>query len=99
MYAIRSYYEFNVSFTERTRFSEKSLHFGDKDGLQIELVERKGPRSTWSFGGVPVDKAIMGFGGAVLYSTAPKDTEMVLESVVITSYSIHYTKLYDCWSL
>ncbi|WP_068778790.1 ring-cleaving dioxygenase [Paenibacillus sp. GM2] len=74
--------KFKVSYTERTRFSEKSLHFADKDGLQLELVERQGPKSTWSFGGVPADKAIMGFGGAVLYSTVPKDTEMVLESVL-----------------
>ncbi|GGG00321.1 ring-cleaving dioxygenase [Paenibacillus aceti] len=74
--------KFNVSFTERNRFSEKSLHFTDKDGLQIELVERKGPKSTWSFGGVPADKAIMGFGGAVLYSTMPEQTAIVLESVL-----------------
>ncbi|WP_435922914.1 ring-cleaving dioxygenase [Paenibacillus sp. DYY-L-2] len=74
---------FGISFEIRERFSEKMLHFRDNSGLLIELVERtEGPASTWSFGGVPADKAIKGFGGAVLYSTVPDKTANVLENVL-----------------
>ena len=65
------------------RFGETFLRFTDHDGLQLELVARaEGPGSTWSFGGVPADKAIKGFGGAVLYSIAPGGTLDVLENVL-----------------
>lgn len=76
-------HRFGISFEIRERFSEKLLHFRDNSGLLIELVERtEGPASTWSFGGVPADKAIKGFGGAVLYSTVPDKTANVLENVL-----------------
>ncbi|AJY77344.1 ring-cleaving dioxygenase [Paenibacillus beijingensis] len=72
-----------VSFSEAVRFGETFLQFRDKDGLQLEIVEREqGPQSNWSFGGVPADKAIKGFGGAVLYSVAPHKTMEVLQQVM-----------------
>ncbi|RRJ62566.1 ring-cleaving dioxygenase [Paenibacillus oralis] len=75
--------KFGISTTDTHRFGETYLHFRDGDGLQIELVERAaGPLSTWSFGGVPADKAIKGFGGAVLYSAAPGKTAGLLEHVM-----------------
>jgi glyoxalase family protein len=74
---------FHISVTKAERFSEAYLQFADKDGLRIELVEREdGPQSQWSFGGVPVDKAIKGFGGAILYSTAPEKTGDLLVDVM-----------------
>ncbi|MCQ6561419.1 ring-cleaving dioxygenase [Paenibacillus mendelii] len=73
----------NVPVTKTTRFSESYLQFTDTDGLQLELVAREeGAASEWSFGGVPADKAIKGFGGAVLYSTAPAHTGNLLERVM-----------------
>ncbi|UMV48425.1 ring-cleaving dioxygenase [Paenibacillus macerans] len=75
--------KFGISTTDTQRFGETYLHFRDGDGLQIELVERAaGPLSTWSFGGVPADKAIKGFGGAVLFSAAPGKTAGLLEHVM-----------------
>lgn len=74
---------FDISFTESTRFSENYIEFLDLDGLQLEIVERgDGALNTWSFGGIPTDKAIKGFGGAVLYSTASINTMQVLEDVL-----------------
>lgn len=75
--------KFSIPYTEEKRFGETFLHLEDVDGLQIELVEREeGAPSKWSFGGVPADKAIKGFGGAVLYSLAPQHTMSVLEHVM-----------------
>lgn len=72
-----------VSFSRATRFGETLLQFRDRDGLQLEIVEREeGAPSRWSFGGVPAEKAIKGIGGAVLYSVAPAKTIRVLESVM-----------------
>lgn len=73
----------NIPYSRTERFSETYLQFKDKDGLQLEIVEREeGPQSRWSFGGVPAEKAIKGFGGAVLYSTAPDKTMKLLEQVM-----------------
>lgn len=70
---------YEITVTHVTRIGEPSLAFTDYDGLRIELVEREeGPNSAWSFGGVPVEHAIKGFGGAVLYSTSPEQTADVL---------------------
>jgi glyoxalase family protein len=70
-------------FSISARFGETYLRFRDRDGLQLEIVEReKGQPSNWSFGGVPADKAIKGFGGAVLYSVAPEKTAFALEQVL-----------------
>jgi len=66
---------YHIPVTKVTRISENYLSFSDYDGLRIELVEREaGALSTWSFGGIPTEHAIKGFGGAVLYSTNPKQT-------------------------
>ncbi|RUT30566.1 ring-cleaving dioxygenase [Paenibacillus zeisoli] len=69
---------------ERTqRFGEDYLNFKDYDGLHLEIVEREeGPESEWSFGGVPANKAIKGFGGAQLLSMAPAKTMDLLENVM-----------------
>jgi len=75
--------QFGVSVMTGTRFGETYLQFADKDGLRLEIVEREeGAPSTWTFGGVPADKAIKGFGGAILYSTAPDSTMHLLEQVM-----------------
>lgn len=66
---------YQVPVTTVSRIGELYLSFADFDGLRIELVEREaGALSTWSFAGVPVEHAIKGFGGAVLYSSAPDRT-------------------------
>ncbi|OPH53425.1 ring-cleaving dioxygenase [Paenibacillus ferrarius] len=75
--------QFGVPFEKTSRFAETYLQFEDLDGLKLELVEREsGALSQWSFGGVPVEKAIKGFGGAVLYSTAPDKTADLLQQVM-----------------
>jgi glyoxalase family protein len=74
---------FGVSVTKTSRFSEQYLQFEDNEGLRLELVEREeGANSTWSFGGISVDKAIKGFGGAVLFSVNPQKTMDALESIL-----------------
>lgn len=75
--------KFGIAFERTERFGETFLQFKDGDGLQLELVEREeGAPSQWSFGGVPVDKAIKGFGGAILYSTKPEQTQETLVNVM-----------------
>lgn len=75
--------QYGVAYEQHERFGETYLRFQDFDGLQLELVAREqGPDSKWSFGGVPADKAIKGFGGAVLYSMAPEKTMHTLEQVM-----------------
>lgn len=70
---------YQISVTLSNRISESYLSFADYDGLRIELVEREeGPLSKWSFGGVPTEHAIKGFGGAVLYSNNPLQTAETL---------------------
>ncbi|GIO86008.1 putative ring-cleaving dioxygenase MhqO [Paenibacillus faecis] len=73
---------FKVSVEKRERFGETVLRFRDPSGLVLELVEREeGKASAWSFGGIPADHAIKGFGGAVLYSLSPEKTARLLEQV------------------
>lgn len=73
----------NIAFSLTERFGETYIRFADWDGLAVELVEREqGAASKWSFGGVPADKAIKGFGGAVLLSVAPNETRRLLEDVM-----------------
>ncbi|MCM3629875.1 ring-cleaving dioxygenase [Paenibacillus glycanilyticus] len=75
--------QFDISFVKTSRFSEEYLQFSDNDGLRLEIVEREeGALSEWSFGGVPADKAIKGFGGAILLSTNAKETMNVLTNVL-----------------
>ncbi|MDD9270744.1 ring-cleaving dioxygenase [Paenibacillus sp. GCM10023248] len=74
---------FGISYEKTVRFHETYLQFEDRDGLKLEIVEREqGAPSTWSFGGIPTDKAIKGFGGAILYSTAPDKTAQLLQQVM-----------------
>jgi len=66
---------FGLNVTRTTRFSETFLQFEDTEGLRLELVEREeGANSTWAQGSIPADKAIKGFGGAVLFSVNPQRT-------------------------
>jgi glyoxalase family protein len=75
--------KFGISTMKSTRFSEQYLQFKDSDGLHLELVEREeGANSEWAFGGIPADKAIKGFGGAVLFSVNAAKTMEVLERVL-----------------
>ena len=68
-----------VPFNKISRFGETLLQFEDPHGLQLELVEREdGPLNSWSNDGVEPKFAIKGFGGAVLYSTAPTETANTL---------------------
>ncbi|BCG61515.1 ring-cleaving dioxygenase [Paenibacillus sp. URB8-2] len=70
---------YGISYTTVHRIGETYLSLADYDGLRVELVEREeGPLSAWSFGGIPVEHAIKGFGGAVLYSINPASTEDTL---------------------
>lgn len=70
---------YGIAIIEAERFGEPLLQFDDHDGLRLEIVERAaGPLSRWSFAGVPAELAIKGFGGAVLYSTAPDKTAQAL---------------------
>ncbi|MFB9330191.1 ring-cleaving dioxygenase [Paenibacillus aurantiacus] len=72
-----------VKAEQTTRFGETFLQFADNEGLQLEIVERsEGQASEWSFGGVPADKAIKGFGGAILYSVNHAQTADVLVNVM-----------------
>ncbi len=74
---------YGVEVQETERFGEQYLQFSDPDGLRGEIVARAdGAASTWSFGGVTEDKAIKGFGGAVLFSTSPSHTAELLENVL-----------------
>ncbi|WP_183603762.1 ring-cleaving dioxygenase [Paenibacillus phyllosphaerae] len=75
--------KFGIAVNKEERFNETFLQFTDNEGLQLELVERAaGAPSQWSFGGVPADKAIKGFGGAILYSVHAAHTAEVLVSVM-----------------
>lgn len=74
---------FGISVMTGRRFGEKYVQFTDNEGLRLELAEREeGPASQWSFGGIPADKAIKGFGGAVLFSMHANETMSVLEHVL-----------------
>lgn len=73
----------HVAFERTSRFSETYLQFKDRDGLQLEIVEREeGVLSQWAFGGIPVERAIKGFGGAILYSVKPDSTQATLVDVL-----------------
>lgn len=75
--------KFGVATERSERFGETYLRFQDPDGLLLEIVEREeGRLSQWSFGGVPAEKAIKGFGGALPYSTAPEKTMDVMQHVL-----------------
>lgn len=74
---------FGIPLRQASRFGERYLQFDDNEGLHLELVEREaGANSEWEFGGIPADKAIKGFGGAILFSANAKRTGAVLEQVL-----------------
>ena len=51
--------------------------------MRLELVEREeGAASTWEHEGIPANKAIKGFGGAVLFSVNPQRTMDALENIL-----------------
>ncbi|MFS0820491.1 ring-cleaving dioxygenase [Bacillus sp. 1P02SD] len=71
--------KFKLSYKKTERFGEQYLQFNDIHGLQLELVEREeGANSKWEFGDVTSNVAIKGFGGAVLFSSQPEQTEKLL---------------------
>ncbi|OYD08252.1 ring-cleaving dioxygenase [Paludifilum halophilum] len=73
---------FGVSVMNSSRFGEDYLEFNDPHGLRLELVAREeGPRNEWAFGNIPQEKAIKGFGGAILYSGNPDSTVHLLEQM------------------
>ncbi len=72
-----------ISFMKAARFGEHYLQFTDNEGLQLELVERaEGANSEWAYSGIPSDKAIKGFGGAILYSVNAQSTMHTIEHVM-----------------
>lgn len=74
---------FGVEVQEAERFGEHYLQFADPDGLRGEIVARAaGKESAWPFGGIPANKAVKGFGGAVLFSTVPASTGRLLQDVM-----------------
>lgn len=75
--------QYNIEVTKTSRFNEELLQFEDSEGLRLELVEREeGATSTWVHEGIPTDKAIKGFGGAVLFSVNPQRTMDALEKIL-----------------
>jgi glyoxalase family protein len=75
--------KFGISANTTTRFGEQFLQFSDNEGLKLELVEREeGPASGWAFGGIPIEKAIKGFGGVVLYSVNSVSTRNTVKNVL-----------------
>ncbi|MEW9109652.1 MAG: ring-cleaving dioxygenase [Cytobacillus gottheilii] len=72
-----------IFFEKTERFGEEILAFTDPHGLKLELVERKsGELNQGKESGVPADKAIKGFAGAILFSAYPLKTAEVLEEVM-----------------
>ena len=67
----------------RQRFDEEVLTLLDRDGLELELVERAGdPRLPWLDGPVPAEKAIRGFDGVTLTEWNPEVTASLLTGVL-----------------
>ncbi|WP_180271129.1 ring-cleaving dioxygenase [Fredinandcohnia onubensis] len=71
--------KFEISYQNTKRFGEQFLQFNDIHGLQLEIVEREeGANNKWEFGEITSDVAIKGFGGAILFSSQPEETEKLL---------------------
>ncbi|MBP2000878.1 glyoxalase family protein [Paenibacillus shirakamiensis] len=74
---------YNIQTMENLRFGEQYIRFADPSGLLVDLVEREsGEPSAWAFSGITAEQAIKGFGGAMLFSTAPEQTQRTLEKVI-----------------
>ncbi|AOM83939.1 ring-cleaving dioxygenase [Salisediminibacterium beveridgei] len=75
--------EHGIAWARSERFGETYLRFNDPHGLKLELVEREAERvKNHLQGKLGEDMAIIGFGGAVLYSTSPEDTVNALENTM-----------------
>jgi len=71
---------YGVEHERIRRFGGEAIRFRDHEGLQLELEEQAaGKPIRWSFAGIPADKAVKGFAGALLYSIAPARTMQLLE--------------------
>ncbi|UOR12549.1 ring-cleaving dioxygenase [Halobacillus amylolyticus] len=74
---------FSVKVSKETRFNEEFIQFKDPHGLHLEIVARKeGANSKWDKNSISPDKAIKGFGGAVLNTATPYKTANLLEHVM-----------------
>ncbi|MGE7118769.1 ring-cleaving dioxygenase [Peribacillus sp. NPDC046944] len=74
---------FHVKVEKVKRFGETSLQFDDPHGLHLELVARgAGEENAWAVDDVTREVAIIGFGGATLYSSAPDETAATLTDVL-----------------
>lgn len=72
-----------ISYAKTKRFGEDFIELHDTHGLRLELVERReGDKSNWGIDDITEDVAIKGFGGAVLYSSSPKETVDTLENLL-----------------
>lgn len=75
--------KFDIDYTIAERFGEAYVQFEDPHGLQLEVVEREGGEENgWTFGNITKDVAIKGFGGAILYSSRPQETQATLVDVM-----------------
>ena len=98
MYAIRSYYVSAISILEKRReelrtrimntFAEKEI-----DVLRVGHVELKRHRVDWKLWHVRKLKPYLM--ERELWDMVESVDRKTLSTLVITSYSIHYTKLYD----
>ncbi|MBI3667652.1 MAG: ring-cleaving dioxygenase [Acidobacteria bacterium] len=74
-----------VAFEGPTRrFEEEVLTFGDRDGLQLELVagSEADPRGPWKEGPVPADQAIRGFYGVTVSEEGYEQTAALLTATL-----------------
>ena len=93
MYAIRSYYVKPVSWNETLRDAQKMPRYG-ANLWHSDVTWRETP----SLGSVLRGRIIPEVGGDTLWSdqvAAYEGLSPAMKECVITSYSIHYTKLYE----
>ena len=100
MYAIRSYYELEIDDIE---FSYPSGFYSNNFSLQISHPDPEYRILYTVDGSNPVysgTRIAGGYGQTVTVNINPASTYSGVRGLtpVITSYSIHYTKLYDCRS-
>ena len=99
MYAIRSYYEINRQITGRI----STYHFAPTQNAKTNLTrENISPDNIYVTGNTVIDALHIVVDKLNNDSTVADKTKLKLhesgydiESSVITSYSIHYTKLYE----
>jgi glyoxalase family protein len=71
------------SLSEGERFGERFVAFADDDGAPLEIVEKDAAvlLRGWTGEGVVEDAALGGFAGIALWSRAPANTAVVLETM------------------